>query len=45
MYFTYQSILLMGDPMGMNFGDLEMQKLNISTDTAQRVDGKNGSFV
>ena len=29
----------MGDPMGLNFGDLEMQKLNISTDTAQRVDG------
>ena len=29
----------------MNFEDLDMQKLNISTDSAQRVDVKMGSFV
>ena len=31
-----------GDPMEINFGALEMQKRNIPTDKAQRVDEKNG---
>ena len=31
-----------GDPMKLNSEGLEMQKLNISTDRAQRVDEKNG---
>ena len=31
--------------MKLNFEGLEMQKWNISTDTAQRADGKMGSFV
>ena len=30
-----------GDPMKLNSEGLEMQKLNISTDTAQRLDEKN----
>ena len=30
-----------GDPMKLNSEGLEMQKLNISTDRAQRLDGKN----
>ena len=32
----------MGEPMELNFEGLEMQKWNISTDKAQRVDEKNG---
>ena len=31
-----------GDPMELNFEGLEMQKWNIPTDRAQRVDEKNG---
>ena len=31
-----------GDPMELNFEGLEMQKSNIRTDRAQRVDEKNG---
>ena len=34
-----------GDPMEMNFGALEMQKRNIPTDKAQRVDEKNGRVI
>ena len=30
------------DPMELNFEGFEMQKWNIPTDSAQRVDGKNG---
>ena len=30
-----------GDPMKLNSEGLEMQKLNISTDRAQRLDEKN----
>ena len=35
----------MGDPMVLNFEGLGMQKRNIPTDRAQRVDEKMGSFV
>ena len=42
MYFTYQSIVLMGDPIELNFEGPEMQKWNISTNRVQRVDEKNG---
>ena len=31
-----------GDPMELNFEGLEMEKLNITTDSVQRVDEKNG---
>ena len=31
-----------GDPMELNFGDLEMQERNIPMDRAQRVVEKNG---
>ena len=33
-----------GDPMELNFEDLEMQKWNTLTDRAQRVDEKNGAI-
>ena len=33
-----------GDPMGLNFEGLEMQKWNTPTDRAQRIDEKNGVF-
>ena len=33
------------DPMKLIFDGLEMQKRNMPTDRAQRVDEKNGSFV
>ena len=35
----------MGDHMKLNFEGLEMQKWNIRTDGAQKVDEKMGSFV
>ena len=34
-----------GDPTELDFEGLQMQKWNIPIDRAQRVDGKNGSFV
>ena len=43
--FTDQNIMEMGDPMVLNFEGLGMQKWNIPTDRAQRVDEKMGSFV
>ena len=40
--FTEHNIKAGRDPMELNFEGLEMQKWNIPTDRAQRVDGKNG---
>ena len=34
-----------GDPMELNSEGLEMQKLNIPMDRAQRVDEKNGVYL
>ena len=34
-----------GDPIELNFEDLEIQKWNIPMDRAQGVDEKKGSFV
>ena len=31
-----------GNPMKLNFEDLEMQKWNMPTDIPQKVDGENG---
>ena len=42
MYFTDQDLLESLDLMELTFYDFEMQKWNIATDRAQRVDEKNG---
>ena len=42
VYFTDQNIMQKEYPMELNFESLEMQKLNISIDIVQRVNGKNG---
>ena len=41
MYFTDQNIMQKGDPIEVNFEGFGMQKRNIPTDRAQRVDEKN----
>ena len=41
MYFPDQNVLEIRDPMGLKFQVFEMQKWNISTYRAQRVDEKN----
>ena len=42
VYFTDQNIIQSGKPMELNFEGLEMQKWNIPTDRAQKVDKENG---
>ena len=42
MYFTDKDLLESLDLMELTFYDFEMQKWNIATDRAQRVDEKNG---
>ena len=42
IYFTGQNIMQKKDPMELNFEGLEMEKWNIATDRAPRVDGKSG---
>ena len=44
MYFTDQDLLESLDLMELTFYDFEMQKWNIATDRAQRVDEKNGNI-
>ena len=42
MYFTDQNLLESGDHMELKCYIFEMQKRNISANSAQRVDGKSG---
>ena len=42
VYFTSHNAMRKEDLMELNFEDLEMQKWNMPTDRAQRVDEKNG---
>ena len=42
VYFRNHNVMQKGDPMELNFESLEMQKWNIPTDRAQKVDEKNG---
>ena len=42
LYYTDQNKMQSGNLMELNFEDLEIQKWNISTDRAQKVDEKNG---
>ena len=41
LYFRVQNILQKGDPIELNFEDLETQKWNIPTDRAQKLVEKN----
>ena len=41
---TDQDKMQIGDPMKLRLEVLEMQKLNISTDRAQKIDKKNGTI-
>ena len=44
MYFVDENIMQNGNPMGLNFDRLEMQKRNIPIDRAQTVYEKNGAI-
>ena len=41
VYFTNHNLMQRRDPMELNFEGLKMQKINIPTNRAQKVDGKN----